>query len=48
MAQKSGEHLGVPWILVDGVYDEDTNDKIWTSLSHYLCGDDLNQCFSNE
>ena len=48
MAQKTGEHLGVPWILVDGIYDEDTNDKIWTSLTDYLCGDDLNKCFSNE
>ena len=47
MAQKTGKHLGVPWILVDGEYDEDTNDKIWTSLVDYLCGDDLNKCFSN-
>ena len=28
MAQKTGDHKGVPWILVDGVYDEDTNDII--------------------
>ena len=47
MAQKTGEHLGVPWILVDGVYDEDTNDKIWTSLIDYLCGDDRSKCFNS-
>ena len=45
MAQKTGDHLGVPWILVDGVYDEDTNDKIWTSLIDYLCGDDKSKCY---
>ena len=28
MAQKTGDHLYVPWILVDGVYDEETNEKI--------------------
>lgn len=31
MAQKTGDHLGVPWILVDGVFDDDINDKIWDS-----------------
>ena len=45
MAQKTGDHLGVPWILVDGVYDEDTNDKIWTSLIDYLCGEDKSKCY---
>ena len=47
MAQKTSEHLGVPWILVDGIYDEDTNDKIWTSLIDYLCGDDKSKCFNS-
>ena len=47
MAEKTGDHLGVPWILVDGEYDEDTNDKIWTSLVDYLCGDDKTKCFDN-
>ena len=32
MAQKTGDHKGVPWILVDGVYDEDANNKIYASL----------------
>ena len=45
MAQKTGDHLGVPWILVDGVYDEDINDQIWDSLINYLCGDDKSKCF---
>lgn len=31
MAQKTGDHLGVPWILVDGAFDDDINDKIWDS-----------------
>ena len=45
MAQKTGQHLGVPWILVDGVYDEETTDKIWTSLIDYICGDDKSKCY---
>ena len=45
MAQKTGEHSGVPWILVDGVFDEDINDAIWTSLIDYLCGDDKTKCY---
>ena len=45
MAQKTGEHSGVPWILVDGIFDEDTNDAIWTSLIDYLCGDDKSKCY---
>ena len=45
MAQKTGDHLGVPWILVDGVYDDDTTDQIWTSLIDYLCGDDKSKCY---
>ena len=45
MAGKTLDHLGVPWILVDGVYDEETNDKIWESLIDYLCGDDKSKCY---
>ena len=45
MAQKTGNHLGVPWILVDGVFDDDINDKIWDSLIEYLCGDDKSKCY---
>ena len=47
MAQKTGEHKGVPWILVDGVYDEETNDKIWNSLIDYLCEDDKSKCYGD-
>ena len=45
MAQKTGDHKGVPWILVDGVYDEDANGKIYTSLTDYLCGEDKSKCY---
>ena len=45
MAPKTAHHLGVPWILVDGVYDDDTTDQIWTSLIDYLCGDDKSKCY---
>ena len=45
MAQKTGQHLGVPWILVDGVYDEATTDKIWNSLIDYICGEDKSKCY---
>ena len=45
MAQKTGDHLGVPSILVDGVFDDDINDKIWDSLIEYLCGDDKSKCY---
>ena len=45
MAEKTLDHLGVPWILVDGIYDEETNDKIWESLIDYLCGDDKSKCY---
>ena len=44
MAQKTGDHLYVPWILVDGVYDEETNEKIYDSLFEFLCGEDKSKC----
>jgi len=44
MAQKTGDHLGVPWILVDGVYDEEDNEIIYDSLFEYLCGEDKSKC----
>ena len=45
IAQKTGDNLGIPWILVDGVYDEDANGKIYTSLTDYLCGEDKSKCY---
>ena len=47
MAQKTGDHLGVPWILVDGVYDEEDNEIIYDSLFEYLCGEDKSKCLWN-
>ena len=44
MAQKTGDHLGVPWILVDGVYDEEENEIIYESLFEFLCGEDESKC----
>jgi len=48
MAQKTGEHLYVPWILVDGVHDVDAENQIIESLINYLCGDDLTRCYSDK
>ena len=45
MAQKTGEHLGVPWILVNGVFDDDTETQIRNSLIEYICGEDESKCF---
>ena len=44
MAEKTGDHLGVPWILVDGVYDEEDNEIIYDSLFEFLCGEDKSKC----
>ena len=46
MAQKTGEHLYVPWVLVDGVHDVDAENQIIESLIDYLCGDDKSKCYS--
>ena len=37
MAQKTGDHSYVPWILVDGVHDTTAENKILKSLVNYLC-----------
>ena len=46
MAQKTGEHLYVPWITVDGVHDVDAENQIIESLIDYVCGDDKTKCYS--
>ena len=46
MAQKTGEHLYVPWVVVDGVHDVDAENQIIESLIDYLCGDDKTKCYS--
>ena len=45
MAQKTGNHSWVPWVMVDGVHDLDAEDKIFESLIDYLCGDDITKCY---
>ena len=45
MAQKTGSHSWVPWVMVDGVHDLDAEDKIFESLIDYLCGDDITKCY---
>ena len=46
MAQKTGDHLYVPWVIVDGVHDIDAENQIIESLIDYLCGDDKSKCYS--
>ena len=46
MAQKTGDHLYVPWVLVDGVHDVSAENQIIESLIDYLCGDDKTKCYS--
>ena len=46
MAQKTGEHFYVPWVVVDGVHDIDAEHQIIESLIDYLCGDDKSKCYS--
>ena len=48
MAQKTGNHLYVPWILVDGVHDVDAENQIIESLIDYLCGADKTKCYSDK
>ena len=48
MAQKTGDHLYVPWILVDGVHDVDAENQILESLIDYLCGADKTKCYSDK
>ena len=46
MAQKTDvNHHWVPWVVVDGVHDEDIEEKIIESLVDYLCGDDKKKCY---
>ena len=47
MAQKTEEHNHVPWIVVNGIHDEDTENKIIESLIDYICGDDKTKCYGN-
>ena len=46
MAQKTGEHLYVPWVIVDGVHDEIAEEQIIKSLIDYLCENDRSKCYS--
>ena len=46
MAQKTGEHTHVPWIIVDGVHDSDVELQIIESLMDYLCGSDRSKCYT--
>ena len=44
MAQRTGEHKYVPWIMVDGVHDEGKEAKILESLVEFICGEDYKKC----
>ena len=46
MAQKTADHRWVPWIVVDGVHDEDIENQIIADLVNYLCGDDKTKCYN--
>ena len=45
MAQKTEDHRWVPWVVVDGVHDIEVEDRIISSLTDYLCGDDVTKCY---
>ena len=48
MAQKTDDnHKWVPWIVVDGIHDENIENEIFESLIDYLCGDDMHKCYLN-
>ena len=48
MAQKTDvSHNHVPWVVVDGIHDEETENQIIKSLIDYLCGDDKTKCYGN-
>ena len=44
MAQKTGKHNHVPWIIVDGEYDLDVENKIIDSLIDFICKEDYKKC----
>ena len=46
MAQKTDiNHKWVPWVVVDGVHDEEIENQIIDSLIDYLCGEDKTICY---
>ena len=45
MAQKTGDHSWVPWVVVNGVHDEVVENKIIDNLIDYICGDDKTKCY---
>ena len=48
MAQKTDEaHKWVPWVVVNGVHDENVENAIISSLIDFVCGDDKTKCYSN-
>ena len=48
MAQKTDvNHKWVPWVVVNGVHDENVENQIIYSLIDYICGDDKTKCYLN-
>ena len=45
MAQKTGDHQWVPWVIVNGVHDVDVENQILHNLIDYICGDDKSKCY---
>ena len=37
MALKTGAHLGVPWIVIDGVHDDAVDELVFEDIIGYLC-----------
>ena len=46
MAQKTETHSWVPWIVVNGIHDEEVENQIIDSLIDYVCGDDRSKCYT--
>ena len=48
MAQKTDvNHKYVPWIVVNGIHDEQVENEIIASLIDYICGNDKTKCYGN-
>jgi interferon gamma-inducible protein 30 len=37
MALKTGAHLGVPWIVIDGIHDDAVDELVFEDIIGYLC-----------
>ncbi|MCQ2818664.1 MAG: GILT family protein [archaeon] len=47
MASKTQKHSSVPWVMVDGEYNEEVANRILESLTEYACSLPGNKCTSS-